>query len=93
MPDEARPSSPAYLALLPNGEAFRADRIAAVRILEDDALPGQESPRFRVMIEFEGGALHPVGLDLARRDAQRLAQATARQINDKLGSAEIPLRR
>ena len=76
--------SPCRLATMPNGEAFRADRVVAVRIVEEVPLVGAERPRFAVVIELLDGARCTIDGDLARRDAEALARQASREVNDQL---------
>lgn len=75
---------PCRLALMPNGEAFRADRVMAVRIVEEVPLVGAERQRFAVVVELVDGSRCIIDGDLARRDAEALARQATREVNDQL---------
>lgn len=81
---EVAASPPCRLAQMPNGEAFRADRVAAVRIVEEVPLVGAERLRFAVVVELVDGSCCTIDGDLARRDAEALARLATREVNDQL---------
>ena len=75
---------PCRLASMPNGEAFRADRVVGVRIVEDARLVGAERQRFAVVVELVDGSRCTIDRDLARRDAAALARQATREVNNQL---------
>ena len=84
MTDEREPGRPRLLAVMPTGDAFRADEVAAVKIVEDEALLGAERLRFAVTIRLHDGSVHCIACDLAHRDAVRIATEAAREVNGRL---------
>jgi hypothetical protein len=84
MTDEHEPARPRLLAVMPSGDAFRADEVVAVKIVEDEALLGAERPRFAVTIRLRDGSVHGIAYDLAHREAIRIANEAAREVNGRL---------
>ncbi|MGF1475329.1 MAG: hypothetical protein ACFB6S_07170 [Geminicoccaceae bacterium] len=72
------------LATMPNGEAFRADTVKAVRIAEEAGLLGAERRRYAVMVHLDEGEPSEVGHNLAWPDAVNLARQVGRLVNDAL---------
>ena len=69
------------LAQMPNGEAFKADQINAVRIVEDETLIGSARPLFAVKIDLENRGEHCIGSGLDGEEAKRMAMSATKEIN------------
>lgn len=78
---------PARFACMPNGDAFRADTIRAVRVLPDDTLPDAPRSRYAVFLEFEDDGRHCIGSDLTEEAAIRLARTAVEEINARLAES------
>ncbi len=74
--------------MLPNGEAIRADRVTAVRVVEEERLVGGERQRFLVRLELTDGEPWTIANDLAKRDAAATARQAARAVNEALAAAD-----
>lgn len=70
--------------MLPNGEAIRADRVTAVRVIEEARLVGGERQRFLVQLELADGQPWTIANDLTKRDAAAIARQAARAVNEAL---------
>jgi hypothetical protein len=81
------PAAPSLLAVLPNGEAVRAQSVRAILIEELVGLHGQEEPRFKVVVELDDGGRRIVAVDQSAQDATDTARRTGRLVNDVLRSA------
>ena len=82
--DNLPPPTRAPLAVLPNGEAIRADRVTAVRVIEEARLVGGERQRFLVQLELADGQPWTIANDLTKRDAAAIARQAARAVNEAL---------
>lgn len=80
---ESSPTSspPSLLAILPNGEAVRPERVLEVTIETAALLYDCEIERFDVVVHLVGGTARTVGRRLLRPAAERLASDTAEAIN------------
>ena len=80
---EATPTSPpsSLLAILPNGEAVRPERVLDVTIETAVLLYDCEIERFDVVVHLVDGTVRAVGKRLLRANAERLASDTAEAIN------------
>ena len=72
--------------MLPNGEAVRADRVTAIRVIEEARLVGGERQRFLVQLELADGEPWTIANDLAKRDAAAIARQSARAVNEALAN-------
>lgn len=86
MHDSFPPQKRTPLAVLPNGEAIRADRVTAVRVIEEARLIGGERQRFLVQLELADGEPWIIANDLAKRDAAAIARQSARAVNEALAN-------
>lgn len=69
------------LAILPNGEAVRPERVLDVTIQTAALLYDCEIERFDVVVHLVDGTVRAVGKRLLRPNAERLAGDTAEAIN------------
>jgi len=71
---------------MPNGDAFRATRVRAIRLVADETLKGSAQPLFAVMIELDEEAAHCIGSGLSESEARRIANMATREVNVCLGT-------
>lgn len=69
------------LALLPSGDAFRADIVRAVRVIEDETLLGSAHLLYAVTVELDDGQTHTIGSGLDQREAKRIATDVVKEVN------------
>jgi hypothetical protein len=75
------------LAILPNGEAVRAERVLGITIEPAVVLYDCEVQRFDVVAHMVDGTSRKVGERLLRAAAESLASEAAQSVNKAFGSS------